>query len=162
MISITDLNGGFKMKWFKVLLATLLLGVSQAALCQSAVIRGESTPGNYVNVKTDSTGNLYTVGVVSGSAGVNNLTSATNTALTVTGNAATFGSASSTRKYMQIQNNDTTAIIWVNFAGTATVANGIKLGPGQIYAPLLPPTTTFSAIASVATASGTVIFTDGQ
>lgn len=56
-----------------------------------------------------------------------------NTQRTVTNAAAQLLAASTTRQYMLIQNKDATGNLWINFGGTATTANGIKIGPGGVY-----------------------------
>jgi len=55
------------------------------------------------------------------------------TAQTVTTAAANIAAVNATRKYLLIQNKDTTGTIWINFAGTATQANGIRIIPGGFF-----------------------------
>lgn len=54
-----------------------------------------------------------------------------NAQKTVTTTAAQLVAANATRKYLLIQNKDPVGSIWINFSGTATQANGYRLGPGD-------------------------------
>lgn len=55
------------------------------------------------------------------------------TAVTVTNAASSIAAANNARKYLLIQNKDLTGNVWLNFAGTATTANGIKVVPGGFF-----------------------------
>ena len=58
----------------------------------------------------------------------------TQSAATVTTTSATLLPASTSRRYLLIQNKDGAGTVYINLAGAAaTVANGVKLGPGQSY-----------------------------
>lgn len=49
---------------------------------------------------------------------------------TVTTTSSTIANTNAARRYLLIQNKDTTGNIWVNVATTASQANGIKVEPG--------------------------------
>ncbi len=86
----------------------------------------------------------------------------TQTQKTVTNASASMLAANSNRRYLFIQNNDSSGVIYVNLAGAAaTTANGIKLNPGaaleiQGYA----PTGAIYAIGSIAS-NANVIAVEG-
>ena len=77
---------------------------------------------------------------------------------TVTTTAAQLLAAKSTRRYLMIQNNDATGIVYINFSATATAANGIKIPPGGVYvAEAWCPTNAISAIGSIASNANVII-----
>jgi hypothetical protein len=55
-------------------------------------------------------------------------------AATVTSASAQLLAANANRRFLLIQNKDASGAIYLNFAGAAaTLANGIKIGPGEAY-----------------------------
>ena len=58
---------------------------------------------------------------------------ATNYNPTITNTSSAARAAMPLRRYLMIQNNHATGIIYVVFGATATAALGIKIGPGQNY-----------------------------
>lgn len=95
-----------------------------------------------------------------GSVAVTNVNGAfTNTQATVTSTSATIVAAKATRRYLLIQNNDTTGDIYVRLDGTAaTTATGVKIPAGgslelQGYA----PTGAVTAIGSLASNANVVV-----
>lgn len=57
-----------------------------------------------------------------------------NTAKTVTNATGSLVVSNTARKYLLIQNKDTSGSIYINFgAGAATAGNGILIGPGGAY-----------------------------
>lgn len=57
-----------------------------------------------------------------------------NTAKTITTTEGQVLAANASRRYLLIQNKDNTGNIYIKFgAGAATVANGLKLEPGEAY-----------------------------
>lgn len=57
-----------------------------------------------------------------------------NTAKTVTSASGSLIAANTARKYLLVQNKDTSGSIYVNFGGgAATEGNGILIGPGGAY-----------------------------
>lgn len=80
-------------------------------------------------------------------------------AVTHTNPAITTGStsilaANANRQFLVLQNNDPSNSVWVNFGSAATVATGIKIGPGQDYpCPGIVPTTGIFAIGLAANAN---------
>jgi len=83
-----------------------------------------------------------------------------NAQATVTTTAAQLVAANTARKYLLIQNKDVTGNIWINFGGTATQANGIKIAPGGSYelnSAIL--TGAISAISDIASNANIVVVT---
>lgn len=78
--------------------------------------------------------------------------SITQTAAAVTTVASTVLAANANRKYLLLQNKDLTGNIWVNFAGVATQANGIKIAPGGFLSmdAMVVSTQAISAIGDIA------------
>ena len=56
-----------------------------------------------------------------------------NASATVTNASAQLVAASSTRNYLLVQNKSATGTIYLCYNGSATVANGIRLKPGESY-----------------------------
>lgn len=77
---------------------------------------------------------------------------------TVTNASTVMLAANAARRYLLIQNNDATGIIYVNLTGAAATAlNGVKLGPGaSLEIPNFAPTAAITAIGSLATQSNVV------
>lgn len=70
-----------------------------------------------------------------------------NVAATVTNASALLIAANAIRQYLLIQNRDATGSIYINFGAAATVANGIKIGPGATFE--LPGTVSTQAIYAI-------------
>lgn len=142
----------------KLLLGLILaLGVTNT-FAQSAIVRGEVSPGIYENVKTNGSQALN-VNVTAGVAPVTGATF-TTTAVTVTSSSTTILAASATRKSLFIQNNHASAIVYLNFTTTATVAH-LALQPGQtLYLAGIVPVGAVQAIGSVAS-NTTVVVVEG-
>lgn len=56
-----------------------------------------------------------------------------NTNPTVTNASAVLVAANQDRKYLTIQNNDTVGNVFVQFGAAATLATGLKIGPGGAF-----------------------------
>lgn len=95
-------------------------------------------------------------GVVSGTVNVGNLPSVsslfTQAVATVTTTSGQLLAARATRRYLLIQNRNTSGFIYVNLTdAAATVAGGIELGPGDSYElATFCPTAAITAIGSIA------------
>lgn len=88
------------------------------------------------------------------------LAAGSNVQATVTNASAQLVAADAARKYLLIQNNDTTADIYINFGAAATLSNGLKIKAGQSYelnCNIL--TAAVNAIGSVASNTNIVIVT---
>lgn len=99
------------------------------------------------------------VSITSGSVAISNMSGAfTSAGVTVT-NASTQISAAKARRYLAIQNNDSSGIIYLNLAGAAaTTANSIKVPQGGNY--ILDqycPSGAITAIGSLASNANIVI-----
>jgi hypothetical protein len=83
----------------------------------------------------------------------------TQAAVTVTSTAAALLAANTNRFYLLIQNKDLTGNIWINFAGTATTANGVKIVPGGFFAmdAATVSTQAISAIGDIASNANIVV-----
>lgn len=57
----------------------------------------------------------------------------TNTAKTVTNSSAELVASNASRQYLLIQNKSASGAIYINFGTTATLANGVRLNPGDSY-----------------------------
>lgn len=57
----------------------------------------------------------------------------TNTAKTITNASAELVASNTNRQYLLIQNKSASGAIYINFGATATLANGIRLNPGDSY-----------------------------
>lgn len=86
---------------------------------------------------------------------------ATQSTQTVTSSAAQLVALSTTRRYLLIQNNDATGIVYINFTTTATVANGLKIPPGGSFIAdaAYCPTNAVSAIGSIASNANVIVVT---
>lgn len=141
----------------KKLLLGLLCGfaLSGQAFAQSAIIRGEVSPGVYENIKSDGFGNLSVATNISNIVYV-------QTNVTVTTTAANAIAANANRRFLLVQNKDVSGTIYLNFATTATAANGISIGPGQTFIlDTKVPTGGVSAIGSIASNTN-ILFVQGQ
>lgn len=88
-----------------------------------------------------------------GNVAITNLTgSVTQTQKTVTSAAAELLAVKAGRRYLLIQNNDATGIVYLNLSGAATVGSGIKIAPGGSYVAdaSFCPSNAISAIGSIA------------
>lgn len=88
-----------------------------------------------------------------GNVAITNLTgSVTQTQKTVTSAAAELLAAKVGRRYLLIQNNDVTGIVYLNLSGAAAVGSGIKIAPGGSYVAdaSFCPGNAISAIGSIA------------
>jgi hypothetical protein len=83
----------------------------------------------------------------------------TQAAATVTNTAAALVAAKANRVYLLIQNKDATGSIWINFAGTATQANGVRIVPGGFFAmdAATVSTQAISAIGDIASNANIVV-----
>lgn len=105
---------------------------------------------------TVNVGNFPGTQPVSGTVNVGNLPSVsslfTQAVATVTTTSGQLLSARATRRYLLIQNRNTSGFIYVNVTGAAaTVAGGIELGPGESYElATFCPTAAITAIGSIA------------
>lgn len=105
--------------------------------------------GNVVNYDAPPTGSVV----------LQNAGAFTQAAATVTNASAQLVAANAARKYLLVQNKDTSGDIYLNLAGAAaTVANGIKVGPGDSLelAEYLPTGAIF-AIGSIASNANIVV-----
>ncbi|MCM2250844.1 MAG: hypothetical protein NDJ19_00655 [Ramlibacter sp.] len=79
-------------------------------------------------------------------------------AATVTNASGQLKAANAARKYLLIQNNDASGTIYVQpSAAAATAANGIKIGPGGYWEPVIIPTSEIRAIGSIASNANIVV-----
>ena len=81
----------------------------------------------------------------------------TQTAAAITATAAQILAENSSRNYLLVQNNGA-GIVYLNFSGTATTSNGIKLESGQAYEPEEVPS---NAISAISDATASVILIEG-
>jgi hypothetical protein len=98
---------------------------------------------------------------VGGSVSVAAATSMNSAQATVTTASATIATANSSRKFLLIQNNDATGIIYVNLQGaTATALNGVKIPPGSsLLLDAAVPSNAITAIGSIASNPNVVLVT---
>jgi hypothetical protein len=133
---------------FKIISSTGALNVRTDLVDLSSLVSGQGfqdAPYQFLELK-DASGASNTVryvvateGFLDGITGSMQITqnvpvrsgSFANTAATVTNASAQLVAANSARTYLLIQNKDASGNIFVNFgSAAATVANGIKIGPG--------------------------------
>lgn len=83
----------------------------------------------------------------------------TSTQKTVTNASGQLAAAKAARRYLLVQNNDLTGIIYVNLSGAAaTAANGIKVNPGgSIELQGYVPSGAITAIGSIASNANVVL-----
>ena len=121
-----------------------------AVLSQSAIIRGESSPGVYETIKTDGAQHMQVAIVSNTASGVTSTATWTITTSPVTSTSATLLAANSARKSLLVQNNDSTGIVYLGFQAPAT-ASGVKLGPGMsFFVNQAVPVNILTAIGSIA------------
>lgn len=115
----------------KVFIFICIAALSITAEAQQ-IMRGEISAGSYGNVKTDSSGYLYTIATATTSPASGAITDRSGT-ITSGGAAQTAVAANSSRKYLFIMNTSDTDM-WFNFT-TAAVANqpSVKLIPGASF-----------------------------
>ena len=90
-----------------------------------------------------------------------NLSIVTVNAATVTAGATVFATANTSRQYLQVQNNDSTRTVYVGVLPTVSTTTGIKLSPGQTWAPYKPPASVFYMIGDSGS-NANVTWTEGQ
>lgn len=127
----------------------LFLVISGNVLGQSAIVRGEVSPGVYETIKTDGAQSLN-VNVTGSSAAGTSLTW-THSAPTVTNSSGSLIAANTSRKAILIQNNHATGILYLNLAGGTATTSNIALQPGMsLFLNPGAPVTAIFAIGSVA------------
>ncbi len=115
----------------KKIFGCILLCCAINANAQS-VIRGEVSAGVYANIKTDSSGNLYTTSTTTVSPATGTVTNRSGT-ITLGGTAQTAVAINTSRKYLVIQNTSDTDL-WFNFTTTATADQpSFKLIPSASF-----------------------------
>lgn len=113
------------MKRFSSFIALMFLTV----LAHAVVVEGEITPGNYNRLKTDSSGNLYTITAAPTDG---TLVDRSGT-ITAGGTAQTLAAVNSTRRYLFIQ-NVSTSDLWINFTTAAAQTQpSFKLIPNSSF-----------------------------
>lgn len=130
----------------RILVSTLLAFASLSCIAQGGPIRGEISAGNYVNIKSDAAGNLY----VSPATGVASTYTYTQTTPTVVSATTALLALNTSRKFVSIQNNDSSGILYINFGAAATTAH-FKLIPGAtLILDTVVSTQAINAIGSIA------------
>lgn len=83
----------------------------------------------------------------------------TSAQVTVTSASTTIDAANAARRYLLIQNNDATGIVYVNLAGaTATALNSLRLLPGEsLELSSFVPSGAITAIGSIASNTNVVL-----
>lgn len=81
----------------------------------------------------------------------------TNSTLTVTNASQSFSAANADRRYLLIQNNSPTGVIYVTFGATSTVALGVKIPPGGFYEPNVVPSNSVNIIGDIASNANVVL-----
>lgn len=78
---------------------------------------------------------------------------------TVTNAAGDLLAANPARRYLLIQNNDAAGVVFINFSGAATAANGLKIAPGGNYTAdaSFCPVNAISAIGSIASNANVIV-----
>lgn len=140
----------------KKLLLGLLCGfaLSGQVFAQSAIIRGEVSPGVYENIKTDGTGHLQTTSAT-------NASTWTVTTPTVTNSSTQILAANTARNFFSVQNNSTSGTIYLGIGATATTAM-FAIAPGQtLMLSSKIPSTAINAIGSIASNANVVVI-EGQ
>ncbi len=97
---------------------------------------------------------------LTGNVAITNVNGAfTNAAATVTNSSAQIKAANAARRYLLIQNNDATGIVYVRLDGnTATASTGIKIAPGGSYeVSAYVPSGAITAIGSIASNANVVV-----
>jgi len=141
----------------KFLVGILLATFAVLAQAHSAIIRGESSPGVYVTIKTDATGNLY----VAPASGATSTVAYTQTTPTITNSNGTVLAANTSRKYVSIQNNDAAGIVYINFGAAATTAHFKIIAGATLILDNFVPNGTITAIGSIAS-NANISVVEGQ
>jgi hypothetical protein len=171
-------NGVYRLQvqgqYFKILTSTALIKVEADFGTLDGIGSGqglENTPFSYL-VISDKSGATNTVSLLIGDknfvdAAAGNVTivnnaptkSATfvNTPATVTNVSASMMAANTNRKYLLIQNNDASGVIYINFGAASTIANGIKIEAGGAFEPAAISTQEIFAIGSIASNSNVLL-----
>lgn len=140
----------------KRILVGLLLCASFSVFGQSAIVRGEVSAGNYETIATDGAQALK-VYVVGTSPGTINNAAYTTTTPTVTNSSTTLLASNTSRKFLTIQNNDASGIVYVNFGAAATTAH-LKIMPGgSLFINSAAPSNDVRAIGSIASNANVVV-----
>jgi len=95
-----------------------------------------------------------------GNVSITNLTGPVTQSIgTVTNVAAVLLALNVGRRYLLIQNNDATGIVYLNLSGTAVAGSGIKIAPGGSYVAdaSFCPSNAISAISSIASQPVTIV-----
>jgi hypothetical protein len=160
--------------YFKVMSATGLVCVRSDFGSLDDLIAGqglENTPFKFLTIinKTASpntvrifVGDEHFIDGMTGSIAVTSTAMPTagshvNTQATVTNVAAQLDAVNAARKYLLIQNNHATGIVYLGFSAGVTAANGIKVVPGGFYEPACVPTGAIFAIGDIASNASVVI-----
>jgi hypothetical protein len=160
--------------YFKIMSATGLVCVKSDFGALDDLIAGqglENTPFRFLTI-VNKTASANTVRIfvgdenfIDGMSGAIAVTSTAmptagthaNTQATVTNVAAQLEAANTARKYLMVQNNHATGILYLGFAAGVTAANGIKVVPGGFYEPACVPTGAIHAIGDIASNASIVI-----
>ena len=132
--------------------------VTNSVFAQMAPIRGQSAVGVYENLVSDGAGHLI---VNTNSAVTPTAVTFTNTTATILNSTTVAIAINAARKYLSIQNNDATGIIYCVPTAAATTALGIKILPAQMWNPSVTPANAINCIGSIAS-NANVIVTEGQ
>lgn len=90
-----------------------------------------------------------------------NLTTVTVVGKTITTGATVIATTNTSRQYVQVQNNDSTLILYVSTDPAITTSTGVKLNPGETWAPYKPPSAPIYAIGNSGSNTN-VNITEGQ
>jgi len=90
-----------------------------------------------------------------------NLSTVTVVAKTITTGATVIAGTNTSRQYIQVQNNDSTRVVFVSTDPAITTTTGVKLTAGQTWAPYKPPSAPVYAIGD-AGSNANVTITEGQ
>lgn len=119
----------------KLLACCILLGGMCSAFAQTSVMRGEVSAGVYTNVSVNSSGQLQTVGVATGTTIIPYKGTVTNRSGTITtgGTSQQIMAANASRRYLMIQNVSDT-VMWCNFTTAAVLDQpSFQLVPGATF-----------------------------
>lgn len=140
----------FSGAYFKIISATGAMNVRTDVVTLTAIVAGqgfEKAPFTFLEL-TDASGAanairyiVATEGFLDGLQGSIQVSSSViprmaglaNVPATVTNASAQLLAANAARQYLLIQNKDAAGAIYINFGAVATIANGIKLNPGDSY-----------------------------
>ena len=140
----------FSGAYFKLISATGTVNVRTDVVALSAISSGqgfEKAPFTFLEL-TDASGAANTIRYVVATEGfldgiqgtiqvsasvIPKLAGLTNVNNTVTSASAQLLAANGARQYLLIQNKDASGFVYVNFGAAATIANGIRIGPGENF-----------------------------